>query len=136
METEGETKKVDAGGIKAGNFIIMENAACKVVDVQISKSGKHGHAKARITAVGLLDGKKRVEVMPCHDTVEVPIISKKSAQILSIIGDKASVMDVETYETFELDIPDELRGQVAEGTQVLFWTVLGQKVMKQVKGAE
>ena len=136
METEGETKKVDAGSMKPGSFIVMEGAACKVVDVQISRPGKHGHAKARITATGLLDDKKRVEVMPGHDMVEVPIIGKKTAQILSINGDVASVMDVETYETFDLPIPGDLKAQAAEGVQVLYWVVLNQRVMKQVKGAE
>jgi translation elongation factor P/translation initiation factor 5A len=33
-------------------------------------------------AVGLIDGKKRNLVLPGHDSVEVPIIEKKDAQIL------------------------------------------------------
>jgi translation initiation factor 5A len=136
MEGEGETKKVDAGSMKPGSFIVMEGAACKVVDVQVSKPGKHGHAKSRITAVGLLDGKKRVEVMPGHDMVDVPIIGKKTAQVLSITGNTANVMDVDTYETFDMEIPSELQGQVVEGVQILYWVVLTEKVMKQIKGAE
>jgi translation initiation factor 5A len=136
METEGETKKVDAGSMKPGSFIVMDGAACKVVDVQISRPGKHGHAKARITAVGLLDDKKRVEVMPGHDMVEVPIIGKKTAQVLSINGDTANLMDAETYETFDLPIPSELKDQIVEGVQVLYWVVLNQRVMKQLKSAE
>jgi translation initiation factor 5A len=133
---EGETKKADAGSMKPGSFIVMEGAACKVVDVQVSRPGKHGHAKARITAVGLLDDKKRVEVMPGHDKVDVPIIEKKSAQVLSITGSTANVMDTETYETFDLPIPAELKDQIAEGAEVLYWIVLNERVMKQVKGAE
>lgn len=136
METEGETKKTDAGSMKPGSFMVMDGAACKVVDIQISRPGKHGHAKARITGVGLIDGKKRVEVMPGHDLVDVPIIGKKTAQVLSITGDKANLMDVDTYETFDLEIPDELKGQVTEGCQVLYWVILTERVMKQVKGAE
>ena len=111
----------------------MDGAACKVVDIQVSRPGKHGHAKARITAVGLLDDKKRVEVMPGHDMVDTPIIGKKTAQVLSITGDVANVMDVDTYETFELPIPGELQGQVVEGAQVLYWQVLTERVMKQLK---
>ncbi|MBW2972226.1 translation initiation factor IF-5A [Candidatus Woesearchaeota archaeon] len=136
METEGETKKADAGSMKSGSFMVIDGVACKVVDNQISRPGKHGHAKCRITGVGLLDGKKRVVVMPGHDNVDVPIINKRSAQVLSITGDTANVMDVETYETFDLPIPDELKGQVTEGAQVLYWVILTEKVMKQVKGAE
>ncbi len=53
------TKVVDAGSIKEGSYIVMDNAACRVVSVDIGKSGKHGHKKARIVAIGLIDEKKR-----------------------------------------------------------------------------
>ena len=71
--------------------------------------------------------------MPGHDKVEVPIIEKKSAQVLSISGNTANVMDMETYETFEMDIPEDLQGQVKDGVEILYWLVLGARVMKQVK---
>jgi len=45
-------------------------------------------------------------------------------------------MDTTTYETFDLNIPDELKGQVVEGVNVLYWEILDQRVMKQIKGAE
>jgi translation initiation factor 5A len=86
-----------------------------------------------LTAVGILDDKKRNIVMPGHDRVEVPIIEKKSAQILSVSGKTAKVMDTETFETLDMDIPEELASQVKEGVEVLYWQIMGQKVMKQVK---
>ncbi|MBI4016689.1 MAG: translation initiation factor IF-5A [Candidatus Aenigmarchaeota archaeon] len=128
------TKVVDAGSIKEGSYIVMDNAACRVVSVDIGKSGKHGHKKARIVAIGLIDEKKREIVVPAHDNVEVPIIDKKSAQVLSVVGDAANVMDSESYETFDLKIPDELKATVVPGVSVLYWNILGQKVMKQLKG--
>ncbi|MBI4141366.1 translation initiation factor IF-5A [Candidatus Woesearchaeota archaeon] len=130
------TKIVNAGSIKEGSYIIIDGAACKVTNVDIGKSGKHGHAKARVVAVGLIDEKKREIVLPAHDNVEVPIIEKKGAQVLSITGDKANVMDLETYETFDLDIPEELKATVTEGSQVLYWIILDKKVMKQLKSKE
>ena len=131
-----DTKMVAANNVQKGSFIIMGEAACKVVDVEISKPGKHGHSKVRISAVGLVDEKKRIEVMPGHDNVEVPIIEKRTAQVLSVHGDMANVMDSETYETFDLKIPEEFKGQVVEGSSVLYWTILNEKVIKQVKGSD
>lgn len=128
-----EKKLVGLGSLKKGDTLIIDNAPCKVTDLATSKTGKHGHAKVNLTAVGILDGKKRQLVMPAHDKVEVPIIEKKSAQVLSIAGNKANVMDTESYETFEIGIPEELLGQVKEGQEVLYWTVMGMKVIKQVK---
>ncbi len=121
------------GSLQKGNYVVLEGAACRIVDTQTSRPGKHGHAKVRMTAVGLVDNKKRVVVMPGHDNIEVPIVEKKTAQVLSIQGDTANVMDSETYETFDLVIPEELKGQVVEGCNILYWIILNDKIMKQVK---
>ncbi|MBI2545740.1 translation initiation factor IF-5A [Candidatus Woesearchaeota archaeon] len=128
------TKQAGANTMQKGSYIVIDGAACRVVDTQTSKPGKHGHSKIRLSAVGLFDEKKRVIVLPGHDNVEVPLIEKKNAQVLSVTGDSVNVMDNETYETFDLSIPEELKGQVVEGANVLYWDVLGQKVMKQVMG--
>jgi len=131
-----DTKTITANNVQKGSSIILEGAACRVVDVEISKPGKHGHSKVRISAVGLTDDKKRIVVMPGHDNIEVPIIEKRTAQVLSVHGDAANVMDSETYETFDLKIPEEFKGQVVEGVSVLYWTILDERVIKQVKGSE
>ena len=132
----GDTKNIGANQVQKGSFIILDGAACKVVDVEISKPGKHGHSKVRVSAVGLVDDRKRIVVMPGHDSVEVPIIEKKNAQVLSVQGDTANVMDAESYETYDLKIPEELKGQVVEGSTVLYWTIMNDKVIKQVRSAE
>lgn len=128
-----EKKLVSISDLKKGDTLVIDGAACKITSMQVSRPGKHGHAKVNLMAVGLLDDKKRNLVMPGHDKVEVPIVEKKSAQVLSISNNTASVMDSETFETFEMEIPEELKGQVIDGCQVLYWELMGQKVMKQVK---
>jgi translation initiation factor 5A len=133
MAEEGKTEVKGVSSIKKGSNIIMDGVACRVTDISVSRPGKHGHAKVRIEAVGILDDKKRQAVMPGHDNVEVPIIEKKNAQVLSITGDNANVMDMESYETFDLKIPEELKGEVTEGCVVLYWILLDAKVMKQIK---
>lgn len=127
------TKVASVGSLQKGSYVVVEGAACKVVDTQTSRPGKHGHAKVRLTAVGIIDDKKRVVVMPGHDNIDVPVIEKRTAQVLSVKDNKANVMDAETYETFDLDVPEELRGQIVEGSDVLYWVILNDKVMKQLK---
>ena len=129
----GEKKLVSISSLKKGDTLIIDNAPCKIVSLQVSRPGKHGHAKVNLMAVGLIDGKKRNLILPGHDKVEVPIVEKRNAQVLSITNHTANVMDTETYETFDLEIPEELYGKVIEGSQVLYWVLMGQKIMKQVK---
>ncbi len=127
------TKVCDVGEMRAGSFIVLDGAACRISDVSVSKSGKHGHAKFRIVAIGMLDNRKREVVMPSGTMVESPIIEKRSAQVLSVTGDKANVMDSESFETLDLKIPDELKDQVREGVSIIYWEILTEKVMKQLK---
>jgi len=127
------TKNVHATGLKVGGYVIFDGVACKISSIQISRPGKHGHAKCRIEAIGLVDGKKNIKIVPGHDNIEVPIIEKKTAQVLSVHGDSANVMDMESYETFDIKLPSELKDQVVEGAQVLYWIIMNDKVMKQVK---
>ncbi|MBN1923638.1 MAG: translation initiation factor IF-5A [Nanoarchaeota archaeon] len=131
----GEVKPVDVHSIKPGRYIVMEGVPCLVKDIKSSAPGKHGHAKFRIEAVGIFDGKKRVEVKSSHTRCEVPVIEKKSAQVLSMTEDKIQVMDMTTYETFELPMPEEeeVKEKVTEGVEVVYWDVMGTKQIKGIK---
>ena len=127
------TKPVSVGSLKKGSTVVIEGVACKVTDTQVSRPGKHGHAKVRLTAIGLIDEKKRVIVMPGHDSIDTPIIDKKTAQVLSIKGGTANIMDMNTYETFDIKIPSELKGRCISGCNILYWQILSDRVMKEVK---
>ncbi len=129
----GEVKQSNAVNLKKGSYVIIDDVAYVVKDNQISRPGKHGHAKCRIQAVGIINGQKKIIVIPGHDNVQVPIIEKKDAQILSVSGDKANVMDMESYETFDLKVPKDLKDDVKEGKQVTYWVILNDRVIKQVK---
>ena len=128
-----DKKVTDVGSLKVGSYVILDDAPCVIKSIQTSKTGKHGHAKCRIEAIGLIDDQKRIVIYPSHDKIDVPIVEKKEAQILSVHGDKVNVMDLETYETFDLDVPEELKQEVAEGKQIGYWLLMNQKILKQVK---
>ncbi len=128
-----ETKLVQAGDLKIGSYVIFDNIACVVKDIQTSKTGKHGSSKCRIEAVGLINNQKKIHLSPAGDNVQVPIIEKKNAQVLSVHDDMATVMDNDSYETFDIKIIDEFKGQVKEGSVVNYWIIMDEKVIMQVK---
>ena len=129
----GEVKRKGAVNFQIGNYIVVDGAACTVTGIQTSRPGKHGHSKVRLEAVGIIDGKKRQLLTPGHAELDVPVIEKKNAQVLSISGDTANVMDSETYETFDMIIPPELKETVGEGSTVVYWCILSDRIMKQIK---
>jgi len=123
-------KMINATDAKVGTNIIVDGVACMVKKMDVSKTGKHGHAKVRIEAVGIIDGKKKVFVIPGHDKLEVPLVEKKKAQILSK-GNKFSVMDLESFETIEVNCPEELKEEIKENDNVEYWDVEGTKIIRK-----
>jgi len=45
--------------LKVGRYIIIDDEPSTIVNLEKSKPGKHGSAKARIDAIGVFDGQKR-----------------------------------------------------------------------------
>ena len=123
---------IDATEMRVGTYLLLDNVAHQVKKMDISKTGKHGHAKVRFEAVSAFTGKKKVMVVPGHDKFEVPMITKHEAQVLSIHENSVSLMDNETFENLDLDIPEELQGQVPEGASVEYWDIEGEKLLKKV----
>ena len=123
-------KIINATEAKPGVNIMVDGVPCTVRTQDISKTGKHGAMKARIDAIGIVDGKKRVLLKPGHERLEVPDIDKRKGQIISISGNEANLMDVETFETIVLPIPEEVL-DVKEGVQVEYWDIEGIKVIKR-----
>ncbi|RZN57413.1 MAG: translation initiation factor IF-5A [Candidatus Methanomethylicota archaeon] len=129
------TKPVELGDLKEGSFVIIDNTPCRVVSIEKSKTGKHGSAKARVTAIGLFDGVKRSIVAPTDQKVEVPIIEKKTGQVLALLRDTVQIMDLQTYETFEVPKPkdEEILSKLSPGTEIEYWEILNKKYIMRVK---
>lgn len=95
------SKPVELGSIKVGSYVMVENEPCRIVDYSKSKPGKHGVSKARVVAIGVFDGVKRSFVKPVDSNVEVPLIEKRSGQVLALMPSAIQLMDLETFEVFE-----------------------------------
>lgn len=124
-------KIINATEARVGTNILIDGQCFTVKKMDISKTGKHGHAKCRIEAVHMINGNKKVFVVPGHDRFEVPIVNKKKAQVLSIADGKASVMDLENFETIEVEIPEELKDSIQENSNVEYWNIEGTLILKR-----
>lgn len=124
-------KLINATEAKVGVNIIVDGVPCVVKKMDVSKTGKHGHAKVRLEAIGLVEGQKKVLVVPGHDRFEVPMVDKRKAQILSFSENKANIMDLETFETIEVNIPEEIKGELEGNANVEYWNIEGIKIIKR-----
>ncbi len=121
------TQQAEVRELKEGRYILIEEEPCRIISIQTSKPGKHGEAKARIDAIGVFDGSKRSVVFPVKHKVQIPVIGKKNAQVLSLTEAEVQLMDLETYETFSLPIDAESKGQLAPGGEVQYIDAMGRR---------
>jgi translation initiation factor 5A len=126
-------KVVEVKTLKVGKYVILDGEASKITSIQTSSPGKHGAAKARVEAVGIFDNQKRTLVKPVDSKIDIPMIDKRTAQVLAIMGSDIQLMDMEDYDTFDIPIPDELRDQLLEGVEVDYIIAMGNKKLMRIK---
>ncbi|MEK6982876.1 MAG: translation initiation factor IF-5A [Candidatus Micrarchaeota archaeon] len=122
-----------AKDIKIGRYLLIEEIPCRVVDIETSKTGKHGSAKMRVTGIGIFDGQKKTLLTSADADVEVPMIDRKNAQIVSVSGKNAQVMDSVTYEVYNLDLPDDMVALAASGKEVELIQAMGRRKIERIK---
>ena len=134
------SKPSDLGSLKIGSYILLPvtdqptGDPCKIVEYDTSKPGKHGAAKARIVGVGIFDGQKRPHVGPVSMQIHIPLIQKKTGQIISITGSDIQVMDSETFETVDIELSDEeVEGKLEQAQDVEYWEVMGRTKIMRIK---
>ena len=121
------TKVVEIKTLKVGKYIVLGGEASKITSLSTSSPGKHGAAKARLEAVGIFDNQKRSIVKPVNTKVDIPIIDKRVGQVISLLPDTVQLMDMESYETLDLPMPEDsdLKERIVEGIEVEYIVAMG-----------
>lgn len=116
-ENEGEKKFESIGALKPGHYVLIDGSVCQIKGIEKSKPGKHGSAKARITAFDIFSGQKKNLLKPTGADAEVPIIIKGNAQVVAVMGDNVQIMDLSSYEMLNLKKPSDIQG-LSSGAEV------------------
>ncbi|MFX0098607.1 MAG: translation initiation factor IF-5A [Candidatus Hodarchaeota archaeon] len=125
----------DAKQLKKGNYLMIDGEVHRVIrDPQVSSPGKHGSAKIRVASENIFTGKKTSSTFPSSQTIEVPNIDKRVAQVTHVTDLVVGLMDNETYESFEVPIPEdeELAGKISSDVNVEYWVILDKKKINKV----
>ncbi len=124
------------GDLKVGSYAIIDDEPSQIVSIQKSKPGKHGSAKFRCIAISLFDGSKKSFVSPVVTNLQIPIVEKNTGQVVSVNPTMVQLMDLESYEIFDVTRPDdeELSSKLEPGKDVEYWIIMGRYKIQRVKG--
>ncbi len=133
---ENLSKPTSVGSLKRGQSIVINGEPYKIVSLEKSKPGKHGSAKARITAIHVFNNTKKSIVSPVNAKIDVPLIEKRTAQVVYMEDDSVQLMDLESYESFYALKPTEKKmlDKLTANVEVEYWNVLGRTKIVRVKG--
>lgn len=136
-------RRTEIQKLKSGQYLMVDDEPCIIKSTERSKSGKHGHAKVRVVCVGMFDNNKRSITIPSGHMCEVPEIFKGTSQINFIEDSLINIMDLESYESMDVDWPKD-EGLVKKfkdlqadpgkmsSAQVEYWQLAGRLLLNRV----
>ena len=123
------------GELREGSYAIINDEPSQIVSIQKSKPGKHGSAKFRCTAISLFDGRKQSFVSSTDSNIQVPIVDKRSGQVINLGPGSVQIMDLETYEMMDVAMPadEEVASKLEAGKNVEYWIIMERVKIQRVK---
>jgi len=106
------TVPIRAGEVRKGGYVMLKGKPCKVIEVSISKTGKHGHAKANITGLDVFTGRKYVEISPTSHNMTAPAMFRSEWQLTDLSRDgNMTLMDLGGNMKEDLDLVKTTTGE-------------------------
>jgi translation initiation factor 5A len=88
------------------SFMMIKGHPCKVLNISVSKTGKHGHAKCNFTATDIFTGKKYEDMIPSTHGTTVPVVNKAEWEVIDISEDgELTLMDEGGNQKTDLNLP-------------------------------
>ena len=99
---------VKCSSLRIGGYVVIRDRPCKIVEMSISKTGKHGHAKAHIVGIDIFNGRKYDCVCPTTHDMEVPNVTRTPYTLLDITEEGyVSLMSEAGEVRDDLLLPDD-----------------------------
>ena len=123
------------GELKVGSYAIINGEPSRISQVTKSKPGKHGSAKFRCTAISLFDGRKQSYVASTDTNIQVPMVDKRSGQVVSMSPANVQLMDLENYDMMDVEMPtdEDIAGAIGAGKEVEYWIIMDRIKIQRVK---
>jgi len=106
---------IQAHHLKKGHYVMMKGHPCKVGNISVSKTGKHGHAKITYQGVDVITGKKYSEVQPGHANCLEPVVEKKEYTLMDCDEKEGSVSVMDqafNQHTLDCDFNSDLGKEI------------------------
>lgn len=116
------TYPCEAGAVRKGSHVMLKGKPCKIVEISVSKTGKHGHAKCAFVGIDIFTNKKYEDMCPSTHNMDCPNVNRKEYQLLDLDQDNnnVSVLEENGNTKDDLNIPLDSNGNPEEWCAEMF----------------
>mmetsp|Transcript_17894 Transcript_17894/g.25158 ORF Transcript_17894/g.25158 Transcript_17894/m.25158 type:complete len:159 (+) Transcript_17894:119-595(+) len=140
------TVPIKIGDLKKGDYAMLKGQPCKVMEIAISKTGKHGHAKAALVGLNIFNNNKVEDGGPTSHNIDSPNVERKEYNLVDIqddgfmqlMDDKNDIKeDLKLPEKEDPEITEKIKKDFEAGKDLLVTTMcaMGEEQVCQVSEA-
>jgi translation initiation factor 5A len=128
-ELEAMTYPTRMGDLKKGDYVMIKDGVCKLLEVSIVKNGKHGHSKTTLTGKNMFTSKKAETAAPSSHMIDCPVVERKEYLLADILDDNFLKLQAEkgafkenlqlTEKEEDEELNEKIRKDFAKGKNVL-----------------
>jgi len=118
---------VEVSSLRVGSYIVHNERPCKISEINVSKTGKHGAAKAVMTMKDIFTGSKHCTTYSTGDKVQAPIIQTREYILIDFTDDddltvlnnkgEEEVYKVGKHEILK-EVENNIRNDFQQGKQI------------------
>jgi len=115
---------IQSSALRIGDYVMIQEFPCRIIEMSISKTGKHGSAKINLTGIDIFNGNKHKTIEKSTSNVDVPNVTKMEYQLIDITRDNfLSLMDAngvlkEDIKLVEGELCENIRNEFDDGKEL------------------
>jgi hypothetical protein len=74
---DNDMTPIQASQLRKNDIVVLKGKPCRLVEINTSKPGKHGHSKIHFVGLDIFTGKKLEDLSPSSKNMMLPKIVKK-----------------------------------------------------------
>ncbi|ELU12624.1 hypothetical protein CAPTEDRAFT_185568 [Capitella teleta] len=134
--------------LRKSGFALLNQNPCKIIEMNTSAPGKHGHAKIHLVGLNIFSEKKVDDICVSTHNMQVPIVKRQEYEVLGMDHDGyCTLMDINGHLRSDLKLTnicnvhskvelDRLRDRAEEDQMAVIatvWTAMGDEAVKSIR---
>ena len=98
---------VQVNELKKGEYVMIKERPCKILEITKTKPDKLGNSKARISGSDIFTGKREVTDLPTSHDIEIPKVDFSVYILTNVEDNQAKLLSLSGEIREDIEMPDD-----------------------------